>query len=74
MPFAFDIEMVNLGVERLAYLSGDAGKINHHAIWVQLVDNEAMRFEPAGDCVQILRRETVLLSDLLSRQPMVVIR
>ena len=59
------LEIVNLGVEGLAHLTGRPGKFDHHAAGIDQIDGKAVRFEPSRDRRQVLLRQAVALSKLL---------
>ena len=62
MTHAIHIQIVNGGVKRAPHLAGIARKIDHHAAGIDRVNREAVRFQPAGDGLDIGLREAEVLA------------
>ena len=69
---ARELEVVQLGVERLANLRGGTREVDDQAVQVRVVDLQAVRAQPAADDLEVLVCEPELLADLLRREPVVV--
>ena len=66
-------EIVNLGVERVADLSGGGADVDDHAVSVGLIDGEAARGEPTLDGVEILLVDAVAGGELFGSEPVMVV-
>ena len=66
-------EVPDIGPEGFAHLGRVAGKVNHHAAGIDNVDFKALVLQPIRYCVQILLCHAVLLSKLLSGDPLMKI-
>src|SRR5215510_2667617 len=74
MLCAVYLQVMNLGVEGLAYLACRAREVNDHAIWIDQVDRKAVRPEPPDNLVEVFLGETVPLTEFLCGQPSVEAR
>ena len=74
MYLAVDIKLVDRSTEGCPQLARCAREVDHDAARINLVDAEAMRFEPVGDGLDIFLRHAEPLAKFLGRKPMMEIR
>jgi hypothetical protein len=66
------VESMNLGVERFVDGTGRAGEVNDAIGAIDGIHGEAVRFEPAGDGLDVVWRGPEALFDFGKREPLVV--
>ena len=71
---AADVEIMQFGVERLAYLACSGRKVDHAGIVQNAANLEAVRFEPCRDLCNVFRRSSESGAKLLRSQPLVIFR
>ena len=69
MPLALYVEIVNLGVEGIANCGGGSGKVDDHAVRINVADRETLGLEPVGDGIDIRLCRTVFPALLGGRHP-----